>query len=314
MVSCPSGKILHQEKIEILKQIFPDFFIRKGEEFVCYCPKHSHHKKKLEISLVKNNFSCWVCKWSGPIFKIFKEHGTKTQANKYYSLIGYTPETTDETTEKIKLPEEYCFLLDAPDNQLKQMAINYLSQHEITEDIIVQNKIGICFEGEFRNRIIFPSFDENGQINFFTARTLVDSNLKYWAQGKLNQIVFNELFLNWDEPLILVESVKTYCRHSGAVSNIVCLNGCFVSKKYELFRKIIINGCPLVYIGFDPEAEEESVEAIRKFSEYNIPVKQVNFKKQPDEISSDEFISCIEQAKELDKFDSFRQRLRSAVK
>ena len=69
----------------------------------------------------------------------------------------------------------------------------------------------------------------------------------------------------------------------------------------------------MVYVGFDPEADKESLEAISKFTEYDIPVKQVRFDKQPDEIDSKQFISCIENAHELDKFDSLRRKLWSAV-
>ena len=300
-----------QEKIEILKQIFPDFFVRKGEEFVCYCPKHTHHKKKLEINLNKNNFACWVCKWGGSVFKLLRDCGNKTQINQYYTLVGYEPKIEDGATEKLSLPPEYRFLRNCDESEEVENAISYLREHGIRNEEIITGKIGFCLTGEYANRIIFPSFDDAGNLNFFNSRTM-DANdpYKYRASGRHSRIVFNELFVDWSKPVVLVESVKTYCRHFRRVPNIICLNGSFISKNYELFKKIIINDCPLVYVGFDPEAEPESLATIKKFADYNIPVKMINFSKQPDELETNEFIKSIELAQELDKFDLLKQKLR----
>jgi len=58
--------------------------------------------------------------------------------------------------------------------------------------------IGYCESGKYKNRIILPSYNENGELNYFTARDFYDySNKKYLNPtfDKGNNII-NEIFIN----------------------------------------------------------------------------------------------------------------------
>ncbi|MEW3852040.1 hypothetical protein QOZ73_32900, partial [Pseudomonas aeruginosa] len=66
--------------------------------------------------------------------------------------------------------------------------------------------IGYCCDGSFKNRIIIPSYDKNGDLNFFSARDFLNtSSYKYLFPKWSKDIVGNELFINWSEPITLVE-------------------------------------------------------------------------------------------------------------
>ena len=63
-------------------------------------------------------------------------------------------------------------------------------------------------QGEYRNRIIIPSFNDSGELNYFVSRTWVkDHPLKYKNPKVSKNIIGFEMFINWDLPIYLVEGV-----------------------------------------------------------------------------------------------------------
>ena len=63
--------------------------------------------------------------------------------------------------------------------------------------------MGYCLEGEYRNRIVVPSFDDDGDVNYFVGRSFTGDSYKYKNPRASKNIVFNELFVDWDSDLIL---------------------------------------------------------------------------------------------------------------
>ena len=76
-------------------------------------------------------------------------------------------------------------------------------------------KIGYCPKGKYGGRIIIPSFNNNGRINYFISRSYVGHQRKYLNPSASKDFIFNELFIDWDEPVVLVEgvfdSIFLYC-------------------------------------------------------------------------------------------------------
>ena len=50
-------------------------------------------------------------------------------------------------------------------------AYNYLiNDRKFTRDIILKYRLGFCTSGKYEKRIIVPSYDKNGEVNYFVAR------------------------------------------------------------------------------------------------------------------------------------------------
>ena len=63
----------------------------------------------------------------------------------------------------------------------------------------------ICMN-KYRNMIIIPSYDKEGTLNYFTARSFEkDPYIKYRNPDCSRDIIPFELFINWDSPLVLCE-------------------------------------------------------------------------------------------------------------
>ena len=69
----------------------------------------------------------------------------------------------------------------------------------VTKNEIARWKIGYCDEGDFAGRIIIPSSDMQGDVNYFVARSYDREWPRYLNPQNVDKnIIFNELFLDFD--------------------------------------------------------------------------------------------------------------------
>ena len=72
---------------------------------------------------------------------------------------------------------------------------------------IVKYNIGYCEGGEYSNRIIIPSYDSEGVLNYFVSRAIYDGPMKYKNPKVSKDVIGFDLFINWKEPIVLCEGV-----------------------------------------------------------------------------------------------------------
>jgi transcription elongation factor Elf1 len=147
-----------------------------------HCPFCNHHKPKLEINFEttdkgENFWNCWVCNTKGKkLYNLFKQINVpQEKIEELKSLVSYSKTYKDEkiiVEEKIKLPEEYQPLIDISQNNIiGRRALAYLKKRKVTQYDILKYDIGYCETGPYANMIIIPSYDCNGNLNYFTARS-----------------------------------------------------------------------------------------------------------------------------------------------
>ena len=170
-------------------------------------------KSNFEVNYKKHVYHCWACGetngTSGPLGKLFDRFGTKKQ-KKIYLLIR-PEELKKEESKKIqlKLPEGYTTFEDSnPRYPPRNQALNYLYSRGITDDIIKKYKIGFTVTGSYEYRIIVPSYDIDGTLNYFIARSWIPKKMKYKNPSvPKDEIIFNERLISWDKDVYLVEGV-----------------------------------------------------------------------------------------------------------
>jgi len=170
-----------------------------------YCPFCHHHKKKLEVHVESQKWQCWVCGAKGlKIYNLLKklnvEPKTLTTLNKIYGNDYIVAHTTTEPEIELLLPEEFISLAkeDTTFNPLYKRVIYYLNNRNITKCDIIRYNIGYCKTGRYAGRIIIPSYDINGKLNYFVARTVFDDE-EYKYKNPLyskNIIVSNTTDIN----------------------------------------------------------------------------------------------------------------------
>ena len=167
--------------------------------------------KHLEINYSRHVYKCWACGETmgthGPLGKLFDKFGTKKQ-KRLYNLIK-PDELKQEDAKKVylKLPEGYTEFKDSnPIFIPHKEAINYLKSRGVSEQQIEKYRIGYTVKGDFAHRIIIPSYNKEGVLNYFIARTWTKSKMKYKNPSvPKDEIIFNENLIDWSKDIFLVE-------------------------------------------------------------------------------------------------------------
>ena len=218
-------------------------------------------KGNLEINYNKDVFKCWVCKdnnnMSGSITKLIRKYGNSKNLKDYKI---FKPEAFINDEEKkhtiLALPEGFKLLKDCTARDFKyNTAIKYLKERGITSDIIEDFNIGYTTKGHYFNRIIIPSYDDNGFLNYFIARWFErnKTKLKYLNPDVEKQsIIFNEGRINWDATIYLVEGATDHI----VVPNSIPLLGKFVSEM--LLEKLYTNAMSNIVVLLDDDALQDA--------------------------------------------------------
>tara|TARA_R110002074_G_scaffold283783_3_gene455407 strand:+ start:2016 stop:2957 length:942 start_codon:yes stop_codon:yes gene_type:complete len=274
---------MFNKKLKILTSVLGDYY-KSNSEMLFHCPRCEHHKRKLSLNVDKNVFKCWVCDYKGKdIYRIIKRHGDYNQKQDWKALTS-TVDVENFTTQlfdvvdktrknKIDLPTEFVSLVNKKLPPTSLYALNYLMSRGVTKNEIARWKIGYCDEGDFAGRIIIPSFDMQGDVNYFVARSYDREWPRYLNPQSVDKnIIFNELFLDFDEDLVLVE---------GAFDAIVAgpnsapILGSTLREGHMLVQKIIQNDT-IVYLGLDADAKKKELEIIKLLLKYDIEVYKVD--------------------------------------
>ena len=252
----------------------------EGQELLFHCPYCDHHKKKLSVNLDRDVFKCWVCNAKGRTRRIVRRFGTFLQLQKWDELVQtpdvirfndvfFAPEFEEEK-ESLELPRGFQSLVTSWPND-SHPAYRYLTSRGLTQSDINRWKIGYVEDGFWGGRIIVPSFNESGDLNYFVGRSYDNHDRKYMAPRVNKNIIFNELYVEWDEDVILVEGVfdafKAY--------NSVPILGSTMSENSRLLKKIVENDTP-VFVALDWDAEKKARRLMRLLMEYGVELYKIN--------------------------------------
>jgi DNA primase len=271
---------------------------------------------KMSVNVDKSVFKCWICDKSGrDLGYIVRKFGTRhdrDEWSKYDDRVEITdfdflfaePETPSE--QRIDLPEALVSLTNRTPSRSAQVALRYLFKRGFTKDDILKWKIGYCSDGEYSGRVVVPSFNENGYANYFIARSYGDAWPKYKNPPASRDIIFNELYVNWDEDLIIVEGVFDAIKAGNAIP----LLGSTLRESSTLFQTIVKSG-NRVFMALDEDASKKARSISRLLLKYGVEVYEIDTSGVEDvgEMTKDEFKSRKENASFVEKDNYLLQRL-----
>ena len=202
--------------VELLEEVLGDHglhYPNRGQiSFNCPVCDDDSNKHNLEVNYIDNVYKCWSCGDSdnthGPLGKIFDKYGNKKQ-KKLYQV--FKPETVIKRESKkkdLKLPSSFTLFKDASRvYPVRRQAMNYLESRGITEEMITKFGIGFCDKGDHSGRIVIPSYDRKGELNYYIARSWNPlSRAKYKnPEAEKDKIIFWENLIDWDKDVFLVE-------------------------------------------------------------------------------------------------------------
>ena len=315
--------MINKEKISFLRRAFKS--IRQTPELVnvevsCPNPKcksHGTNKLKLIIQVETQQYNCWVCGVSGiGVSKLASKYfpHLRTEASKVFGKFSKQNHASLEEVETVlELPKDFVFLgenFNSKDPDIKR-CINYLKSRGLDDKDIWYFKFCAVPSGRFRNRVIMPSFDESGTLNYYVTRSIFkDSRMKYInSKVPKKNIVFNEINIDWSKELTLVEGPFDLTKAS---ENSTCLLGCSLKEDQNLFKKIVKNNTPIC-LALDPDVRQKAIKIATLLSSYGIQVRMLDVEGYEDvgEMTKNCFSKRQEKAKLFGRDDKLLELINS---
>lgn len=237
--------------------------LRKGgNQAVYYCPACNHYKRKLEVNLETGQWHCWTCNIKGSFLGSFltKVKASKSFRERLFKITGdlrLARKASKKIYSDVVIPEQFISLSNPTSSIEYRNAIAYLKRRGVTQEDIIRYNIGYCEEGDYAYHIIIPSYDANGNLNFFIGRRYYNSEgviPHKKPEVSMDNIIGFESFINWDEPLNLCEGVFDCF---AIRNNAIPLFGKYPSSK--LREKMVLNNTRQVNIVLDSDAREDAI-------------------------------------------------------
>lgn len=275
-----------------------DYYI-SGKEMLFFCPKCRHHKKKMSVNLEKDCYKCWICDASGKsLRRLIKRFGNYVQQKGWNELSGIVEiteyekifladEKIEEKVEPIGLPSEFQTLCNRDVGLSSLPARRYLRDRGLTREDILFWKIGYAVSGEYAGRIIVPSFNLDGKVDFFVARSYENNWKRYLNPQAPRDIIFNELYVDWNNDITIVEGVFDAIKAKNAIP----ILGSTLREGSKLFMELVRHD-PAVYIALDPDAEKKAEKLINSLLNYGAEVYKIDIPAGKDvgDMSHEEFL------------------------
>ena len=250
--------------VELLEEVLGDHglhYPNHGQiSFNCPVCDDGRNKHNLEVNYVNNVYKCWSCGDSegthGPLGRIFDRYGNKKQKKLYQVLKPETVVKREKPKKQLKLPNSYTLFKDSsPVYPVRKQAINYLYNRGISDYMIEKYQIGFCDKGDHAGRIVIPSYNKKGELNYYIARSWNPmSRAKYKnPEAEKDKIIFWENLIDWNKDIYLVE---------GAFDGLFLENSIPMLGKHMselLFDTIYKNAKADIIICLDADAWENAV-------------------------------------------------------
>ena len=219
------------------------------------------NKGNLEVNIEKSLFHCWSCGdyegTHGSLGKLFDKFGNKKQKKLYQVLKPETIVKRERKKKTLKLPDRFTQFKDSSKvYPIRRQAMNYLNSRGITDDMIERYGIGFCDNGDHAGRIVIPSYNKKGELNYSIARSWDPmSRAKYKnPEAEKDKIIFWENLIDWNKDIFLVEGA-----FDGLfLDNVIPMLGKHMSEL--LFETIYMNAKSNVIICLDADAWQNAVK------------------------------------------------------
>ncbi len=258
--------------LQLLESVLGKGKPTSGDNIAFFSPFTSHYKPKLEIDINTNHagenaWHCWISDKKGrSISSLFKQLNlSKEKFEQLERIVESTRYRSQNTvTEKptpVQLPEQYRPLWIKKLTPDYRNAIHYLSKRGITAFDILKYRIGYCESGEYSGKIIIPSYDAAGQLNYFVSRAFYKEDKQKHKNPKISKdIIGFEMFINWAEPIILCEGSFDAI---AIKRNAIPLFGKIIQPALQ--KKIIQEHVRDIYICLDADALKNAIQIAQRF-------------------------------------------------
>ena len=302
--------------ISLLESVMGRGKINSNDNIAFHCPFCHTSKKKMEVNIVSQYWHCWVCNAAGRKLPILfrKLNVQREKIAKLIELLDdveWRPTKTTTDTPVLQLPEGYRPLWELQEMSPEfRNAIHYLKGRGIGIHDILKYRIGYCRKGAYKGKIIIPSYDANGSLNYFVARAYyIEDKYKHKNPPASKDIIGFELHINWNMPIILVEGAFDAITIK---RNVIPLFGKTISN--TLKRRIVEKGVRKIYICLDLDARKQALETAQYFMANGLDVYFVDITgKDPNDLGFEKITDILNMTEKMNETELMNQKILCAL-
>ena len=269
--------------IEILGETRRGFSDDLQAQFNCPCCADENggtpdNKYNLEVNLIKQVYLCWKCSQthgtSGSLLKLVRQYGTPEQYKEYkeelyaiqqtkmYDINYFSGGTINHEEKSVIYPKTYR-KIDLAKLKNKRL-LDFLKKRRIDQSTIDRFSIGYTTWDEeeyiMRNRLIIPSYDAYGSLNYWVGRDFTGfQKIKYRnCTADKKAIIYQENLINFDNDIYLVEGVLDGLR----LPNTIAMLGKVLTKDTKLFQTLYQRAKSNIFIILDEDTKEMETKRI----------------------------------------------------
>ena len=202
-------------------------------------------------------------------------NGTKLQTDLIFRdlLIYFSEEVVGQIDDKVELPPEFVSLANKNLPLSANRALRYLykSARVLQEKTFSAGRLASAMTASMAAESLFRRLVRTGYPNYFIARSYVGHRMKYKNPRSSKNVVFNDLFTNWNNDLTIVEGVFDAI----TAGNSVPILGSTLRTDSDLLRKIVLNDTPC-YIALDPDAAKKERRIIQTLLRYDVELYKID--------------------------------------
>lgn len=288
----------------------------------------TYSKRKLVIRTDNFLCHCWVCGYkSRNLIELLKRYHPEWLAEYLKTFVGHQLlqsessndwHAEDSAPPSLTLPSDFSPLILG-------LLTNRLSDKEKDMCRYLQNRLGPDYvddieywglghseaDAGLRDRIIIPSFDSVGALNYYTARSIAADAFPRYRNPQVprEDMIFNELNLDWTSQIILFEGPFDLLK-SGQ-QNATCLLGSTLTTDFLLFARIIQHNTPVI-LALDRDAKEKEKAVAKLLHAYGVDVKMVDIPEPYNDVGEmprNEFKVALEAARVYSSSNALLERI-----
>jgi hypothetical protein len=239
---------------------------------------------------------CGVCGWRSrtllPIVRRFAKHLEHDYLVAFSSPM-FDDNETRNVVDVVSLPQNIMPLVSLPQSH---RGVQYVLKRGCTERDMWRWRMMWIDSSENRNRVLMPSFDSNGALNFWVARAIGDWKPKYVNSNvSANSIIFNEIDIDFKKTIVICEGAFDAIKCGDAS---VPLLGSALDETHILFDAIVKNNASVILM-LDADALRKAVKIARLLTSYDISVKIARSQPDPGSMSHKACAEAIKNALEF---------------
>ncbi len=319
------------DKIKFIESAFgPGRLARNSKNIEVRCPicaPRDPSKRKLAIRVDDDRCHCWTCGFKAhTLAPLLRKHAGRDLFVEYVTRFMPPDDRPharrcliiDAGPPPVALPKDFRLLALAggSNNPDVKAVMRYVVERGLTHRDVWYYRLGVSDDPRWKRRVIVPSFDKAGVLNYYVGRT-VDSRIrpKYDnpdIEDKL-PIIFNEMNVDWTQRLVLCEGPFDMFKCG---DNVVPLLGSTLNEESALFNRILTHSTP-VALALDADMWETKTPRIaKKLAEYDVDVTIVDTRSMgdPGQATKASFAEALAAAAPMEWRDAFSRRLERAAR